>query len=131
MSIVHNPGRQYELTIEQELKLADLATECVIAKLPPNATITNIQAFVDTAFNAGTTNTLSVGDSGSATRYLNAATVAAVGPVAGVTGLGHKYTTPDFIRVQYAQTGAAATAGVVRVIVRYLIGNRANEAFVG
>jgi hypothetical protein len=127
MSIVHNPGRQYELVVEEELTLAELASECIVAKIPANATVTGIQVYVDTAFNAATTNTLSVGDSGSASRFLSAGSVAAAGPVAVTTQIGRKYTAADYIRATFAQSGTAATAGVVRVITKYIIGGRANE----
>lgn len=127
MATTHDPGRQYELSVEKTLSLAELATPCTVAKLPPGATVTGIQVYVDTAFNAGTTNTLSIGDSGSATRFLNAQSVAATGPVAVSTQIGRKYTSSDRIDVSYAQTGTAATTGVVRVITKYVVTDRVNE----
>lgn len=124
---VKSSARQYPLIAELELTLAELAAVQDV-KLPPGAVVLDIKAFVDTAFNAGTTNTLSIGDSGSATRFLNAGSVAAAGAVGSIAGFGRKYTVSDFVRFTYAQTGTAATAGALRAYVSYVIANRANEA---
>ena len=127
MSTVLEPERQYPLFFTKTLTLAELASECVIAKLPPRAVITEIKVYVDTAFNAATTNTLSIGDAGSATRFLNAQSISAVGPVAVTTEIGRKYTVADYLRATYAQSGAAASAGIVRIFGEYIIEGKSSE----
>lgn len=71
---------------------------------------------VVTAFNAVTTNTVSVGDGTTAGKYINAQTVAAAGTFpAGGAGQFAAETAARVLRATYAQTGAAATAGAARV----------------
>lgn len=123
---VKSPQRQYPLVAELELTLSELATVQDV-ELPPGAVVLDIKAYVDTAFNAATTNTLSIGDSGSATRYLNAGSVGSAGVVGSIAGFGRKYTTAEVIRFTYAQSGAAASAGALRAYVSYAIAGRANE----
>lgn len=130
MSITHNPARQTELVIEEELSLAELASECIIAKLPAGATLTGIVAFLDTNFNGGTTATLSIGDSGSAVRYASAVNVqtgAGAGLTLVATQFGRKYTSADYVRATFAQTGTPATTGSVRIAVKYIREGRATE----
>lgn len=77
-----------------------------------------IRAWVEvtTAFNAATTNTVSIGDGTTATKYVNAQTVAATGTFpAGGAGQFVRETATGTLRATYSQTGAAATAGAGRV----------------
>lgn len=75
-------------------------------------------AEVVTAFNAATTNVLTVGDGTTADKYLAAADVtegaAGVYP-AGGKGPFAAEIAAGTLRATYAQTGAAATAGSARV----------------
>jgi len=75
-------------------------------------------AQVVTAFNAGTTNVLTVGDGTTANKYLAAADVTEGTPGVYPTGGAGPFaaeTAAGTLRVTYAQTGTAATTGSARV----------------
>ena len=105
--------------------------------LPPNAYILSIDAQVVTAFNAGTTNVVTIGAT-----QANANEIVASGITAGTTGIYHLTTAAGLGNVvtnnttyqtqqaagvpmwaKYAQTGTAATAGSVIVIIAYVLNN--------
>jgi hypothetical protein len=76
---------------------------------------------VETAFNAGTTNTVTVGSAGTPALLASSADVAptATGYKTG-SGAGRGNITADTpVVVTYTQAGTAATAGVVDVLIRY------------
>jgi len=95
-----------------------------IGTLPPNAQILSIHIDVTTAFNAGTTNNITVGKTGSAAAYVAATAVNATGRASiATTGVysawadtGSSETTST---VSFAQTGTAATTGAARVTIVY------------
>lgn len=93
--------------------------------MPPNAIVTGGEVITETAITGSTAYNVSVGDSGSATRYLTATDRVAAGRTAlvptGYVGTGEQ------IRVTVAPTVAAATAGKVTVRVQYIVRNRVNE----
>ena len=75
-------------------------------------------AQVVTAFNAGTTNVLTVGDGSTANKYLAAADVTEGTPGVYPTGGAGPFaaeTAAGTLRATYAQTGTAATTGSARV----------------
>jgi len=79
-----------------------------------------IQAWVQvtTAFNAGTTNVLTLGDGNTADKYLAAADVTEGTPGVYPTGGKGPYAAETVARTltaTYAQTGTAATTGAARV----------------
>jgi hypothetical protein len=80
--------------------------------------VINCWAEVVTAFNAGTTNVLTVGDGTTANKYLAAADVTEGTPgvyPAGGAGPFKAETAAGTLRATYAQTGTAATTGSARV----------------
>lgn len=102
------------------------------ATIPKNAFITAIDAYVVTAFNAASTNVLTVGATATANE------VVASGITAGTPGVYHLTTAAGLatavtsnttyqtalngnvpLYVKYAQTGTAATAGVVTIVIQY------------
>src|SRR5574337_61058 len=93
--------------------------------LPPNAIVVDGEVVTETAFQGSTAYNVSVGDSGSATRYLGATDKTAAGRTAlvptGYVGAG------EDIRVTVAPTVATATAGKCTVRVHYVVRGRANE----
>ena len=93
--------------------------------LPNNATVVSGEVVTETAVSGSTAYNVSVGDSGSATRYLGVTDKVAAGRTAlvptGFVGGGEQ------IRVTVAPTVAEATAGKVTVRVTYVIRNRMNE----
>jgi len=101
-------------------------TETVVATLPANSQIYQIAVDVTTAFNAGTTNTLDIGDGTTADKYADAlaagaqARVLATSDVSQIGNLIDIGTSDVDITVTYNQTGTAATAGAATVTVLYL-----------
>ncbi len=93
--------------------------------LPNNATVVGGEVVTETAVSGSTAYNVSVGDSGSATRYLGVTDKVAAGRTAlvptGFVGGGEQ------IRVTVAPTVADATAGKITVRVSYVIRNRMNE----
>lgn len=92
------------------------------ARLPPNCFILSTSIQIRTAFNAGTTNVLTVGTvSGTAADIVTASDVnegaTGITRVAGVGVLSK--TAEKQIFVKYAQTGTAASAGEADIIVEY------------
>lgn len=93
--------------------------------LPTGAIVIGGEVVTETAVSGSTAYNVSVGDSGSATRYLSATDRVAAGRTTlvptGYVGNGEQ------IRVTVAPTVADATAGKVTVRVQYVVRNRVNE----
>jgi hypothetical protein len=93
--------------------------------LPVNAVITSGSVTTETAVTGATAYNISVGDSGSATRYLGATNRVTAGNTAlvptGYVGAGEQ------LRITVNPTVAVATAGKVTVRIEYIIRNRVNE----
>lgn len=106
-----------------------VATGEYIGTIPAGCIIIGSDFSVPTAFNAGTTNSLTVG--GNSPTYNDVATAA--GTLVGSTGLKQNVvptgsslnsTTADIdLFAAYNQTGTAASAGVCDVIVKYIPNN--------
>jgi hypothetical protein len=96
--------------------------------LPPNAVVIGGDLTVETAFVGPTAATLSVGDSGSATRYGSAIDLKTAArtplPLTGFRGNGEN------VYLRLNTTVAVATAGKATVRVQYIISGRANEAVI-
>lgn len=93
--------------------------------LPPGATVVGGEVVTDTAFQGSTAYNVSVGDSGSATRYLGATDKTSAARTAlvptGYIGQG------EAIRLTVAPTVATATAGKITLRVLFSVLGRANE----
>jgi len=105
---------------------ATVASQVVEAiNLPTGAIVVGGEVVTETAVTGATAYNVSVGDSGSATRYLGATNRVTAGRTAlvptGYVGNGEN------IRVTVAPTVAPATAGKVTVRVGYVVRNRVNE----
>lgn len=122
-----NPGRQEPLAAVASCGLADIGVgnEQTI-DLPVGALLLNLFADTTTAFNAGTTATMTVDD--GTTTFVNAASVAAAGRAAA-SNLGKYYPSGGTLKVSLAQTGTAATAGQAYVTAEYVVVGRATESF--
>jgi hypothetical protein len=100
------------------------ATAVTIANIPAKSQIIDVNIDVTTAFDAGTTNTVTVGKTGSAAAFVSATSVGTAGRASvattGVysawadTGSGDVVAT-----VTYSQTGTVASAGAARVTIVY------------
>jgi len=94
--------------------------------LPVNSQVIGGDITVDVASNDTGTATISVGDSGSATRYLGATTIKTAARTALVpTGFMNSSGLDG--RITLANANGDATTGKVRVRVSYIIKNRQNE----
>jgi len=104
----------------------DDGSTTVVATLPANSQIFQITVDVTTAFDAGTTNTLDIGDGSTANLYADAlaagsqARVLATSDVSQIGNLIDIGTSDVDVTVTYNQTGTAATAGAATVTVLYL-----------
>lgn len=92
--------------------------------MPPNCIVTGGSVVTRTAVNSATSDVLSVGDAGLATRYLSASNIHATGIAALVpTGYLTPGNTPSAsgdITVTWTGVGAVPTAGSVQVRVDYV-----------
>lgn len=93
--------------------------------LPTGAVVSGGDIIVEEAYVGPTAATLSLGDSGSATKYANAVSLL----VAARTALTIPASVSEGLNVlgALALTVANATAGKVRVRIEYTIENRGNE----
>lgn len=99
--------------------------------IPKNAYVLSVDADVTTAFNAGTTNTIQIGATASGADFLAATSVTSAGiqHLTSAAGLGVAATANTALQtaingdvpmyVKYAQTGTAATAGVVTLVITF------------
>ena len=95
-----------------------------IGTLPANAQIVDINIDVTTAFNAATTNTVTVGKTGTAAAYVTSTSVGSAGRASvastGVYSAWANTGTSDLdATVTFSQTGTAASAGAARVTIVY------------
>ena len=100
------------------------ATAVTIATIPAGAQIVDINIDVTTAFNAATTNPVTVGTSASAAAYVTSTSVGSTGRASvastGVYSAWANTGTSDVsATITYSQTGTAATAGAARVTIVY------------
>lgn len=83
-----------------------------------------VAVYVETAFNAATTNTLDVGTLGTAAGFAAAAStlVGATGYKSGLTGTltGIPLATDQVVYAKFAQTGTAATTGKVVIHMSFI-----------
>jgi len=96
-----------------------------IGTLPAGAQIISINIDVTTAFNAGTTNTVTVGKTGSAAAYVTSTSVGSAGRASvASTGVYSAWANVgtndvDYATVTFSQSGTAASAGAARVTIVY------------
>ena len=98
------------------------------AAIPAGAIITQVLVDITTAFNAGSTNVLTLGtQSGTASDIVTAGdvneTVAGVNIVTTSAAIGHVGSSAIDLYLKYAQTGTAATAGAGHVLIAYAPNN--------
>lgn len=93
--------------------------------LRSGAIVVGGDVIVETAYNTTSTATVSLGDSGSATRYASAVNI----KTAAITALTRPAlrSTGDTLRLTLALADTAATQGKVTVTVTYLVEGRSNE----
>lgn len=103
---------------------AGISTGIKLGTLPAGAEILRATVKVKTAFNAATTNVLTVGQNASTYNdIVNAADVdeAVTEGTVSFRGMDLTFTADKDVYVVYTQTGTAATAGQCKVYVEYAI----------
>lgn len=96
---------------------AGISAGVLFGTMPAGALITRLSVRVNTAFNAGTTNALNMGTTGTGTQiFTDAATAGHRNPT--VPNISFAADTDLF--VSYAQTGTAASAGQADVALEYI-----------
>ncbi len=101
------------------------STTVTIGTIPANAQIVDVNIDVTTAFDAGGTDLVTVGKTGSAAAYVAATSVAAAGRASvATTGVYSAWanvgsTDVDYATLTYAYTSTAPTAGAGRVTIVY------------
>ena len=100
------------------------ASAVTIATIPANSQIVDIFIDVTTAFNAASTNTVTVGKTGSAAAFVASTSVGSAGRASvATTGVYSAWADTGASDVSatitYTQTGTAATAGAARVTIVY------------
>ena len=104
-------------------------TTTVVATLPANSQIFQVSVDVTTAFDAGTTNTLDIGDGTTADKYADALALGAAARVLATSDVSQLGNLVDIgssdvkVTATYNQTGSAATAGAATVTVLYIQNN--------
>lgn len=97
------------------------------ARLPLNAFIVGVQVEIVTAFNAATTNVLTIGTSTTANEIVAAGdvdeTAVATTDVLRARGASLTAAAEKNLYAKYTQTGTAATAGKANVVIAYIPNN--------
>lgn len=123
MAIEKNYSRQGVIAAEVVIALDDFtgAAEQAAIQLPAGAVIVGGSAFVTTAFDAGTTATLTVGDADDKDRYTSAALDVSAEGAEALGPTGYAMPVEGDLLVTYASTGSAATEGELRLVIQYIV----------
>ena len=92
----------------------DIATKEAVFVAPADMLITQVGVNVTTAFNAGTTNVLTIGTNSDADNICGSSDIAET-QGASTKAVFVKLAKGDKVYVKYAQTGTAASAGVADI----------------
>lgn len=101
------------------------STTVTIGTIPANSQIVDIYIDVTTAFDAGGTDLVTVGTTGSAAAYVTSTSVATAGRASvATTGVYSAWANVgandvDYATITYAYTSTAPTAGAGRVTIVY------------
>lgn len=111
-------------TFAYDTPLVGTADTIAVGTLPSGARVTRLVVFIDTAFNAATTNEIQVGTSADADAYVEADDVDLT--VTGAVEVTDRIAVTTFssdttVYLQYDQTGTAATAGAGAVLIEYIV----------
>lgn len=103
-----------------------IASGVLLGTVPAGSKITDISIYVDTVFNAATTNVLQGGTTGTGTNLFTS-TDAAAGTAGYKTaanaanqGRGLVFAADTDLFVSYTQTGTAATTGAATIVVEFV-----------
>lgn len=125
-TITKDPGRQNVLVAEVDFDYTlDEATAVAAVDVPAGARVIGGGIKWDTAWNSATSATAKVGDGAVDNRYATGVN-AKTATWTALTVTGYKYAQADTIDVHITNVGAP-TAGAARLIVMYVIDDKANE----
>jgi hypothetical protein len=128
MPITKNSARQELIAAFVDINLADVVNGVVqtALDLPINAIVVDGSFVTTEAWNSTTSDVMSVGDAGSATRYLSGGNIRALAARVPLvpTGFVHDATN-NALRVTWTSGGGVPTTGKVRLEVRYYVKGRA------
>lgn len=128
MGITRNSARQELIIAHVDINLADVATGVAQAALdlPVNAIVSGGRIITTEAWNSTSTDTMSIGDITSATRYLTTGNIRALAANVPLVPTGFIHTsTEKQILVTWASGGGSPTTGKVRLEVHYFVKGRA------
>ncbi len=125
-----NRMHQWQLSLEQPFNWEDFADNPVLLapKLPMGAMVLRCSIIVETVFN-GTTPSLSVGLSGTTTKYANAVSLGATGVIAGATTTGIPLAAEETLLLTPNAGAIASTAGKGRVYIEYIVAGKGHEVY--
>ena len=105
-----------------------------IVDMPEGSIVTDLQLIVETAWNSGTSDVIDIGDdngSGVVDRYIDGADLQTKArtqeDIDADPETVVQYTAGDRLTINWVSVGADATAGAARILVEYIIADRANE----
>ena len=98
----------------------------VVIPLPPGSVVIGGSVATTEAFTGATATNITIGDSGSANRYMALTSRQAVG-ISPLVHTGYVNETGLNIEMVFANTVGAATAGKITVTVQYVVVSRATE----
>lgn len=129
MSITKNVARAEVKSGYVDINLADVATGVAADAIDMPANSVLLGGFTKTteAWNSTSTDVLSVGDSGSATRYLSGGNIRALNACVALAATGYVYTSPTMLSVTWTSGGGTPTTGKVRLYYYYMIVGRATS----
>lgn len=132
MAITKDSSVQHVLSKVVTINFGDLAgtsgTDVAAIDIPQGAIVTSGAIVKRIVFNSATSDTLSVGDSGSATRYLGATDVKTATGLVALVPTGYIHDKPA-ITVRWTGTGAVPTTGQVQLRVDYIVPGKATSTY--
>lgn len=125
MAITKHDARQQVISAWADFDIADLtsATFAAAIEVPMGAVVVGGRLVIDTAFDSGTTDVITVGDTVDDDEYKTngdgqSATAQALVPT------GYVYTAKGNIGIKWTSDGTAPTEGAGRLFVEYVVTTR-------
>ncbi len=125
--IARNDGSQNVHFIGKDITFATpnigTADSVKVGRIPAGSMICDARVRITTAFNAVTTNVLTVGQNAGSDNDIVAAgelNEGVTGMTVVLTGAALTFASDTDIYVRYTQTGTAATAGAASIIITYI-----------
>ncbi len=125
MSVARQYHQQMVHYLRKTVGFADDGTELTVGVLPAGATMIKPMSgvSVNTAFDAGTTNTLNIGTDADDDLYMTLGAIGSIAFVALDEAVSMTVAADTTITATVVLTGTAATAGEAEVIVAYTVDN--------